>query len=172
MWFLLILVALPMIEIALFITVGGWIGLWPTLGLVLLSCIAGSAVLRNHGARAFAALGQTMEDGGDPRGPLAHGALIMVAGVLLLIPGFFTDIVALLLLIPPVRNLLISWGAARTTARMTVRATGFRGRRAGGGGQDPVRQPPQTIDADYEVIDPDTPPGTPPGKSGWTQPPS
>lgn len=162
MWFLLILLALPFIEIALFIKVGGWIGLWPTLALVVLACVAGSFVLRNHGARVLTQLRQTIDAGGDPRGPLAHGALIMVAGVLLLIPGFFTDILALLLLIPPVRDLLIGWGAARTTARMTVRATRFR---SGGG---PARPQPETIDADYQVIDPEGPPS----KSGWTQPPS
>lgn len=168
MWFLLILVALPLIEIALFITVGGWIGLWPTLGLVLASCVAGSAVLRANGLRVMGELQRTADAGGDPRGPLAHGALIMLAGVLLLIPGFFTDAIALLLLVPPVRGLLIGWGAARTTARMTVRASRFGGRRRGG----PARPaPPEIIEAEYEVLDGDDGP-RPRGKSGWTEPPS
>ncbi|MFO1107301.1 MAG: FxsA family protein [Amaricoccus sp.] len=164
MAFLLILLALPLIEITLFILVGGWIGLWPTLGLVLASCAAGSAVLRANGFRVMGELQRTAEAGGDPRGPLAHGALIMLAGILLLIPGFFTDAVALLLLIPPVRDLLIGWGAARTTARMTVRASRFGNRRG------PARPAPtEIIDADYEVVEGDGP--APHGRSGWTQPP-
>ncbi|MER2510719.1 FxsA family protein [Amaricoccus sp.] len=157
MWILPTLILLPMIEIALFIVVGGWIGLWPTLALVIASAVGGMSVIRVQGTQALMGLRRNMEAGGDPRDQLAHGALILVAGILLLIPGFLTDAIAILLLIPPIR----AWVIGRGAARMTVKATRF-GRTA------PPRQPPGTIDAEYEVIE-DTAPRRP-GNSGWTRP--
>ena len=160
MWLLLILLALPIVEIALFIEVGGWIGLWPTLGLVLLSAGAGMALMRHQGLAALRRLQARLEDGGDPVGPIAHGALILLGGLLLLVPGFFTDALGLLLLIPAVRELLIRHGAAR----VTVRAARF--------GRSPSRPPPRSseaIDAEYEVVE-DAGPRRP-GRSGWTRQP-
>lgn len=156
--FLLILIALPMIEIALFIWVGGLIGLWQTLALVVLSAVIGVAVMRRQGVQALGKLQANLEAGGDPSGPIAHGALIMIAGVLLIIPGFFTDTIGVLLLIAPFRGWIISRGAAR----MTVRAANFTRRGTG------PRPPPETIDAEYEILD-DTSPRRP-GNSGWTRP--
>ncbi len=160
MWFLPILILLPMIEIAVFILVGGWIGLWPTLALVIASAVGGMSVIRVQGTQALVGLQRNIEAGGDPRDQLAHGALILIAGVLLLIPGFVTDVVAILLLIPPIR----AWVIGRGAARVTVRATRF-GR---GAPRQPPRQPPRTIDAEYEVIDEGAP--RRPGTSGWTRP--
>ena len=96
MWLFLIFLAVPIIEIALFIQVGGAIGLWPTLGLVLLAAVAGiGADARRRGCRRLAGCARASTAGGDPVGPIAHGALILVAGMLLLIPGFFTDALGL-----------------------------------------------------------------------------
>ena len=79
----LIFVGLPILEIALFIKVGGAIGLLPTLGIILATGILGAAIMRWQGLRALDRLRASMETGADPVGPLAHGALILVAGVLL-----------------------------------------------------------------------------------------
>ena len=157
---LMLLIAIPLIEIGLFIEIGGWIGVWPTLGLILLTAIVGMALMRRQGMRALRELRARAEAGQDPGGPLAHGALILVAGVLLVTPGFFTDTLGLLLLIPPVRARVIGWGAAR----VTVRAATFAQRRSGGD----LAPRPAIIEADYEVID--TPPDARPGHSGWTRP--
>ena len=73
--------------------------------------------MRWQGLQALDRLRASVQTGGDPVGPIAHGALILVAGVLLVLPGFFTDTLGLLLLIPPVRALLIRWGASRVTVR-------------------------------------------------------
>jgi UPF0716 protein FxsA len=156
LWFFLLILALPIVEIALFIVVGGEIGLWPTLGLVVLAAVAGVALMRRQGLRTLERLTASLEAGGGPGEPLAHGALIFVAGLLLLIPGFFTDAVGLLLLLPPVRARLIGWGASR----VIVRAAHMEARTGG-----PRR--PETIEADYEVVD-ERPPR--PGTSGWTRP--
>lgn len=165
MWVFAIFVALPILEIALFIQIGGLIGLWPTLLIVVLTAVAGTLLMRIQGLQALGRLRASLETGGDPVGPIAHGALILVAGVLLLTPGFFTDTLGLLLLAPPVRALVIGWGASR----ITLKAAGFvRGRRAAQEGRrDPAGR--ETIAADYEILGEERP--EPPGRSGWTRGP-
>jgi UPF0716 protein FxsA len=154
---LLGLLALPIIEITLFIVVGGEIGVLPTLLLVILSAVVGAMVVRRQGIRTLDKLQASLDTGGDPSGPLAHGALILFAGVLLMLPGFFTDAIGILLLIPPVRAQLIRRGASRVTVRAS---TYVRPRRAGPSG------PVETIEADYEVVDDGT---RRQGNSGWTR---
>ena len=153
MWLLIAFIAVPIIEIALFIKVGGLIGLWPTLAIVLMTAVAGSYLLRRQGASTLAELQTALTDLRDPTGPIANGALILIGGVLLLTPGFFTDTLGILLLIPPVRAALIR----RIAARIEI-----RGAEAWNTG--PARPMPDIIDADYEVITPE--PGKP---SGWTR---
>jgi UPF0716 protein FxsA len=127
MWLFALFLAVPLIEVALFIEIGGLIGLWPTLGLVVLTAAAGALVVRAQGARALDDLGRALATLADPARPLAHGAMILSAGVLLLTPGFFTDALGLLLLLPPVRETAF----ARLRARM---AAGRRRPGAAGGG--------------------------------------
>ena len=147
LFFLFILI--PVIEIALFIKVGGLIGLWPTLGLVLLSAVLGSALIRSQGSRTLLEVQQSFRTMNDPTRPLAHGAMILLAGMLLLTPGFFTDALGLLLLIPAVRD----WVMRRAASRITVTRTGFgfdaaRDPRHGWPGRDD-----DVIDGEYEVQD-------------------
>ncbi len=151
------LLGLPLVEIALFVVVGGAIGLWPTLGLVVLAAVAGVALIRLHGFQALAGMRRSIEAGEDPVGPLAHGALVVLAGLLLIVPGFFTDALGIALLLPPVRRFVI----ARIGARVSVRMQGRAGPRR------PAGQ--ETIDGEFEYLD-DTPPPGPPGRSGWIQP--
>ena len=102
------------------------------IGLVILSAIAGSLLLRIQGfgvaRRASAA---ELDAGRDPGRELAHGAMIMLAGVLLLIPGFVTDIFGLLLFIPPVRDLAWRFLKRRIVVSGSFSAGfgGFRGPR-------------------------------------------
>ncbi len=107
MWLFIIFIAVPLIEIGLFIQVGGWLGLWPTLAIVLLTAIAGTALVRSQGAQALAQLKASFDDLRDPTEPLAHGAMILFSGALLLTPGFFTDFVGFMLLIPGVRRAVL-----------------------------------------------------------------
>ena len=103
---LIAFIAVPLIEIGLFIQVGDAIGLWPTLLVVLLTAIAGTALVRSQGAQVLSALQGSFQAMKDPTEPLAHGAMILFAGALLLTPGFFTDAFGFLLLFPPFRNLI------------------------------------------------------------------
>ena len=97
-----------LIEIALFIQVGGWLGLWPTLLIVLITAILGTTLVRSQGAQALGQLRSSMGELRDPAEPLANGAMILFAGALLLTPGFFTDAVGFALLIPGIRKRLFT----------------------------------------------------------------
>jgi UPF0716 protein FxsA len=157
LWLFLIFIALPIVEIALFIVVGGASGVLPTLLLVILAAVAGLGVIRMQGLNALGRLETAVDRGEDPVGPIADGALKVIAGLLLLVPGFLTDTLGLLLLLPPVRRALMRRGAARATVRATTYA---RTRR--------TARPAETIDADYEIVGEQP---RPPGPSGWTREP-
>ncbi|WP_420585528.1 FxsA family protein [Ruegeria sp.] len=103
MYLFLAFLLVPIIEIALFIQVGGLIGLWPTLAIVVLTAVLGTALVRTQGRMALANLQQSFAKLDDPTEPLAHGAMILLSGVLLLTPGFFTDAVGFALLVPGIR---------------------------------------------------------------------
>jgi UPF0716 protein FxsA len=174
-----LLVAVPIIEIALFIEVGGWLGLWPTLAIVIATAIAGAALLRSQGRGVLTELQGRLEQGGDPTGPIAHGAMILFAGALLLTPGFFTDAVGFALLIPPVRAALIRWGAARFAT--SVRVSTFRASTGPRPGPGPMgRGRGDVVEGEWTDLDEaadedgrDPPPGAlpprRPGGSGWTR---
>jgi len=141
----LLLVAVPIIEIALFIEVGGWLGFWPTLAIVLLTAAAGTYLLRQQGLATLGELQRRLAEGEDPSPVLAHGAMILIAGVLLLTPGFFTDALGLALLAAPVRDAVIRY----VRARMTVVSGGVHMR--WGNAPPPAAD---TIDGEYEVVEP------------------
>lgn len=158
MWLLIAFVAVPLIEITLFIQVGGAIGLGWTLAIVIFTAFLGTWLVRTQGAIALAQLRSSFSDMRDPTEPLVHGAMILFAGTLLLTPGFFTDAVGFSLLIPQVRQ--AAYKAIR--ARVNVQSFGT-----------PSRGPTQTpthgdvIDGEYhEISDEDAKPKNP---SGWTK---
>lgn len=100
--------AVPLIEIALFIVVGQAIGLGPTLALVLLSAVAGVLIIRWHGLALLRAIQATMGRGLLPGQTLADTMMVWLGGALLIVPGFFTDFIGLVLLVGPVRRLIYS----------------------------------------------------------------
>ncbi|MEM7211780.1 MAG: FxsA family protein [Pseudomonadota bacterium] len=105
----LLLVAVPIIEIALFIEIGGWLGTWPTVGIVILTALVGSWMLRLQGLKVLSEFQGRMMAGEEPGQLLADGAMILFAGALLLTPGFFTDAVGFLLLVPGIRRAVYGW---------------------------------------------------------------
>jgi len=155
MWLLLIFLAVPLVEIALFIQVGGLIGLWPTLGIVILTAIAGTVLVRSQGLSELNRLRTSFSDLRDPTEPLAHGAMILFAGALLLTPGFFTDVVGLALLAPPVRRSVFRY----TRARITVQSFDYDA--------PPRPRGPDVIDGEWEEVTPPRRPTHTP--SGWTR---
>lgn len=156
---LILFIAIPIIEIGLFIKVGGLLGLWPTLLIVVLTALIGTYLLRLQGMAALARLQNNLQTGQSPMDPIVNGALILVAGMLLLTPGFFTDTIGLLLLIPPVRAVVIKWGAAKFVNSSSVVFTNATHSRP---------RDPGAVEGDFVVLDDDEP--EKPGNSGWTKP--
>lgn len=171
MWLFVAFVAVPIVEIALFIQVGGLIGMWPTLGIVVLTAVLGTMMMRAQGALAMRDVQRSFSDLRDPTEPLAHGAMILVAGVLLLTPGFFTDALGLSLLIPQVRRAVFAYVAAR------VKVQTVHYGQAGPGPQSPRGPQPDgedIIDGDFHEVDEDAAQVEPPKRpthrpSGWTK---
>ena len=97
---------MPIIEIALFIMLGNVIGLWPTLLGVLLTALIGSFIIRNQGSALFANIQQTTAKGQLPAKQLAEAMMIGISGALLLTPGYFTDLIGFLLLVPALRTII------------------------------------------------------------------
>ena len=146
----LLFLLVPLIEIGLFIQVGGAIGLWPTLGIVVLTAILGTVLLRSQGLAVLSQLQQSMNELQNPAEPLAHGAMVLFSGAMLLTPGFFTDVVGLSFMVPGVRRAVYRY----VKARVNVQSFTY--------GEAPPQEP-DIIDADFEDL------GPPSGPSGWTR---
>jgi UPF0716 protein FxsA len=124
---LAVFIGLPLLEIAVFIEVGGIIGLWPTIFATIATALAGSLLLRAQGLAVLNRARAQMDRGQLPAREMFDGVCLVLAGALLLVPGFVTDVFGLLLFIPPVRDLLrlaigrrIAAKAARGEARIFV----------------------------------------------------
>jgi UPF0716 protein FxsA len=137
---LLILVLWPVIEISLFVLVGGQVGVWGVLGLIALAALAGVLLLRLWGGQAVAQLRQGVAAGQDPGPALVAGALRAMGAGLLILPGFLSDAVGLLLLLPPVQAVVID----RIRARIITAAM------AAG----PVPQGDRVVDGEFQDITP------------------
>ena len=154
----------PIIEIALFIQVGSLIGLFPTLAIVVLTAVLGTWLVRTQGQLALGQLRGSFEQLSDPTEPLAHGAMILLAGALLLTPGFFTDACGFLLLVPGFRTRAFAWLKSKVTV------ASFQ---MGPGPQPGARHPHQggqgdIIDGDFQDVTPRPRSAEP---SGWVEGP-
>lgn len=112
-WLFLLFVVTPIAEIGLFIVVGGRIGILPTLIVVFVTAIIGASLVSRQGRGELARARRTIMEGSFPGRELAHGAMILVAGALLLTPGFLTDGIGFALLVPTVRERLRRFLAKR-----------------------------------------------------------
>ncbi|WP_295311235.1 FxsA family protein [Roseobacter sp.] len=162
MWLFIAFLAVPLIEITLFIQIGGAIGLGWTLATVVITAIIGTVLVRNQGALALTQLRASFSDMKDPTEPLVHGAMILFSGALLLTPGFFTDAIGFLLLIPGVRTAVF----AAIRARVNIQTMGPGPR---DGFQDTRRAHYQNdvIEGEYSEARPED--DSPSGPSGWTR---
>lgn len=146
----------PIVEIALFVTVGGAIGLLWTMAVIIGTGALGVWLLRSRGMRDAERLRRGMSSLKNPVAALADGAAVMLAAVLLILPGFMTDALGLLLLLPPVRLALMAAVARRVKVHAPQQPDPFSNR------------PPQgNIVIDGEFIEVETDPNRPP--SGWTR---
>jgi UPF0716 protein FxsA len=155
----IILLLLPLVEIAGFVLVGQWLGVLPTLALVLGSSVLGLLVLKSNGISLAQRLRRPQNATPEETAKtLVDGTAQVVGGILLLLPGFITDILGLLLLVPLVRTTL--WGFIKTRI-VTVRTPGgFQWSTGPGAGQSRPGAKDNVVDLDaeeYRRQDPNTP---------------
>lgn len=142
MWILLLaFVGIPLVEIALFVKVGGWIGLWPTLVTVVATAVVGTALLRLQGLHVLGQVQDSLNRGQMPLEHIFTGACLLVAGALLLTPGFLTDSIGFLLFVPLIRRLI---------GRLILEALAKRGAR--GSWQGTFNGGQTVIDAEFDEV--------------------
>lgn len=134
------LIALPIIEIAIFIKVGQLIGLLPTLALIIGGALLGGMLLRQQGLAVIGQMRSNMNSGQMPGRSIADAMMIGLAAILLMLPGFLSDVFALALLLPPVRSWI--YGALASRVRVVDTTTTYRRHDPSAG------QIPGTIDLD------------------------
>jgi UPF0716 protein FxsA len=139
---LVILLAWPLAEIAGFVVVGSALGLWWTLALVILTGLLGAFLLRQQGLHLLRTLSQQSQGGQIPPSSLVDGAMIVVAGILLLLPGFITDLIGIALFIPFVRQILWSMIGKRVVIVGARNRSGYR--QPSDNGSRPSQQPSDT----------------------------
>jgi len=147
MGFLPYLLAVPLIEIAGFVWIGPYLGVGGTLAWIILTGMLGMAIIRRQGFETLVRLRAAAAAGDTPLPVAVDGGVQVFAGLLLAVPGFFTDAIGLLLLIPPVRALTVAW---------------VLGRLAKAGARVQETQPGQpdrpVIETAYEIVEPEVPP--------------
>ena len=141
--------ALPFVEIAVFIEVGSRIGIGATIVLIVLSALAGSALMRHQGLAVLRRAQASLEQGIFPAIEVFDGLCILLAGGLLLLPGFVTDIFGLLLFLPPLRRGLRYLLGRQLLARGRITIIEGVAEPAPG----PARQPP-LIEGRFEDLTP------------------
>ena len=157
--FVLFLV-MPLLELYVIVKVGSFLGLLPTIGLLLLASIVGTWLVRREGARTWAAFRQATESGRLPARETADGILVILGGALLLTPGFLTDVVGLLFVLPPTRAMVRGLAMSLVTARVAPlrwlafgrtgvgrarRVQRYAARRGPGWDRRPANEPPPTL---------------------------
>jgi len=113
----IIFIVMPIVELAVLIQVGQAIGVLNTIGLLLLVSFVGAWLVKREGMGVWRRFRQQVETGHVPGKELADGVMILFAGALLMTPGFVTDVLGILLLLPPVRAFLRVTALKRLTFR-------------------------------------------------------
>jgi UPF0716 protein FxsA len=140
---LILIIALPLLEIALLIKVGAVIGIWATLGIILVTGLIGMTVFQQQGFGVARRAFDQMQSGEPPLEPMAESALLAFAGGCLIAPGLITDAIGLFLLVPPLRRILARSLIARARfVHVDIRRSS--GRQDGGF---------ETIDGSFERLD-------------------
>jgi UPF0716 protein FxsA len=139
----LLFILVPMVEIYFLIQVGGLIGAIPTIALVVFTALLGAMLLRLQGWATLQRTRMSMAEGRVPALEVLEGVLLVFAGALLLTPGFVTDIIGFLLLVPPLRQMLIRWFISKSDIHMQPPT----------GGPQSRHHDPHTIEGEYRRDD-------------------
>jgi len=152
--FVILLIGIPLTELYVLIKVGRAIGAGTTIGLVILTAVLGAWLLRLQGLVTLARVRAALEAGELPAIELVEGLILLITAVLLLTPGFITDAIGFLVLLPGVRRTLAKGLAAQLVVR-SIHPGGRGPRRPGGPGG---AQGTQTYEGDYRVENEDDEP--------------
>ena len=146
--FLAALIGIPLIEIMVFIKVGGEIGALNTIAITVITALIGVVLIRIQGLSVLMRARASLERQETPVNEIFEGIFLALAGLFLIIPGFVTDTIGFLLLIPPLRRFLAAYVAAHSNfVAANVRASG---------GMHRTRSKEETIiDGEYEIIEKD-----------------
>ncbi|MDE0799933.1 MAG: FxsA family protein [Rhodospirillaceae bacterium] len=112
---LIFFIAIPLLEIGVFISISGEIGGFATIGITILTAIVGTFLVRAQGLATLNKVSEGINRGEMPVRPVFDGACQLIAGALLLTPGFITDSIGLVLFAPPFRTLLLAWLISKTS---------------------------------------------------------
>jgi len=123
----LIFTSVSLLEIFVLVKVGGFLGAWPTVLLVIITAMVGSMLVRSQGVQLVNELQQRLSLGEMPGVQLIEGVLLLIAGVLLVTPGFVTDITGLLLLQPTIRKRIATFFLTNPKFKSTVFMSGQQG---------------------------------------------
>jgi UPF0716 protein FxsA len=151
-------IVVPIIELYVIIQIGSLIGVWPTIALLLADAVLGSLLLRHQGRGAWRRFNAALAERRFPGREVADGLLIAIGGTLLLTPGFVTDILGAILLIPPTRALVRRLLRGYVGRRFMVAGVGSMGGPAAPGGRGGRSY---DYDATAEEIPPDGAPALP-----------
>ncbi len=127
------LIAVPAAEIWLLVQVGQAIGAWWTILLLVLEAFIGAWLMRREGRKAWRALREAFARGELPGGELADAVLVLVGGILFILPGFITDVIGLICLVPvtrPIARRVLGWAVGRSAAKRGVDLTSLKTARA------------------------------------------
>ena len=152
-----LILLLPLLEIAGFVVIGGTIGLGLTLLWVLAAAVGGIMLIRQGGLNAVTKLQAAVAEGREPGHTMIDGAAIVIAGLLLVVPGFVSDFLALILLLPWTRDFLLRRAARHFETRI------YRG--------GPAKPRTTIIEGEFEVVTPEAGPGEGRPDSPWRKPP-
>lgn len=144
---LILFIVLPILEMWVLISVGQEIGALPTIGLVLLTAVVGLALLRRQGISTVMRAQQKMQTGEVPAQEMAEGIFLAVGGALLLTPGFITDAIGFVCLIPGLRQLVLG----KLLSHVVILTPGDLGRGPGAG--QPRDRSDNVIEGDYQRED-------------------
>jgi UPF0716 protein FxsA len=123
-------IIIPIAELAVIIQVGQAIGVWWTIGILVLDSILGSMLMRSQGRTSWRRFNEAVGLGRIPAREVADGVLVIFGGALLLTPGFITDIFGLLFLLPPTRAVIRRVFLRQAMRRITVSMASLPTRRA------------------------------------------
>ena len=149
---LVLFIAVPIAELAVIIQVGQAIGVWWTIALLIADSVLGSVLMRSQGRAAWRRFNAAIQAGRAPAREVADGVLVIFGGALLLTPGFLTDVVGLLFLLPPTRAVIRRVFLRQAMRRITVTM-------ANGPRMAPRRDGTRDDDIDGTAVDVDPRPG-------------